>query len=168
MGLILCVLVFISRTPALNLMPHVALRIPSGAPLPNVAWPRLLPPVGCHRTRNCLRVPLTYQPASTAHLVTILSMLVHMQAHLGLRFLRHYYEFGFAIFPVAGGKGTPSSSTPAAASPPPSLSDEFLPVSLPRSTASPPCKVLLWRMTFCVDQQYSLKGVVHPEMKMLS
>uniref|UniRef100_A0A9J7Z5U7 TSC complex subunit 1b n=1 Tax=Cyprinus carpio carpio TaxID=630221 RepID=A0A9J7Z5U7_CYPCA len=64
----------------------------------------------------------------------------------------HYYEFGFAIFPVAGGKGTPSSSTPAAASPPPSLSDEFLPVSLPRSTASPPCKVLLWRMTFCVDQ----------------
>uniref|UniRef100_A0A8C1TUA1 TSC complex subunit 1b n=1 Tax=Cyprinus carpio TaxID=7962 RepID=A0A8C1TUA1_CYPCA len=52
----------------------------------------------------------------------------------------HYYEFGFAIFPVAGGKGTPSSSTPAAASPPPSLSDEFLPVSLPRSTASPPCK----------------------------
>uniref|UniRef100_A0A671S3I5 Hamartin-like n=1 Tax=Sinocyclocheilus anshuiensis TaxID=1608454 RepID=A0A671S3I5_9TELE len=50
-----------------------------------------------------------------------------------------------------GGKGTPSSSTPAAASPPPSLSDEFSPVSLLRSTASPPCKVLLWRMTFCVD-----------------
>ncbi|KAK9955232.1 hypothetical protein ABG768_015118 [Culter alburnus] len=40
----------------------------------------------------------------------------------------------------AGGKATPSSSTPAAASPPPSLSDEFPPVSLPRSTASPPCK----------------------------
>ncbi|RXN26917.1 hamartin-like protein [Labeo rohita] len=40
----------------------------------------------------------------------------------------------------AGGKGTPSSSTPAAASPPPGLSDEFPPLSLPRSTASPPCK----------------------------
>ncbi|XP_052393256.1 hamartin [Carassius gibelio] len=40
----------------------------------------------------------------------------------------------------AGGKGTPSSSTPAASSPPPSLSDELSPVSLPRSTASPPCK----------------------------
>uniref|UniRef100_A0A671S1I5 Hamartin-like n=1 Tax=Sinocyclocheilus anshuiensis TaxID=1608454 RepID=A0A671S1I5_9TELE len=105
-------------TPAVNLMPHMALRIPSGAPPPSVAWPRPLPPVGCHRTRNCPRVPLTYQPASTANL---------------------------------GGKGTPSSSTPAAASPPPSLSDEFSPVSLLRSTASPPCKVLLWRMTFCVD-----------------
>uniref|UniRef100_A0A9J8CYW8 TSC complex subunit 1b n=1 Tax=Cyprinus carpio carpio TaxID=630221 RepID=A0A9J8CYW8_CYPCA len=53
------------------------------------------------------------------------------------------------LYSTPGGKGTPSSSTPAAASPPPSLSDEFLPVSLPRSTASPPCKVLLWRMTFC-------------------
>uniref|UniRef100_A0A673GU00 TSC complex subunit 1b n=1 Tax=Sinocyclocheilus rhinocerous TaxID=307959 RepID=A0A673GU00_9TELE len=63
--------------------------------------------------------------------------------------LSQSYEFGFAIFPVAGGKGTPCSSTPAAASPPPSLSDEFPPVSLPHSTASPPCKVLLWRMTFC-------------------
>ncbi|XP_016095696.1 hamartin-like isoform X2 [Sinocyclocheilus grahami] len=40
----------------------------------------------------------------------------------------------------AGGKGTPSFSTPAAASPPPSLPDEFPSVSLPRSTASPPCK----------------------------
>uniref|UniRef100_A0A8C1X252 TSC complex subunit 1b n=1 Tax=Cyprinus carpio TaxID=7962 RepID=A0A8C1X252_CYPCA len=51
----------------------------------------------------------------------------------------------------AGGKGTPSSSTPATSSPPPSLSDEFPPVSLPRSTASPPCKVLLWRMTFSLE-----------------
>ncbi|XP_051537280.1 hamartin-like isoform X2 [Myxocyprinus asiaticus] len=40
----------------------------------------------------------------------------------------------------AGGKGTPSSSTPAASSPPPSLSDELPPVSLPRRTSSPPCK----------------------------
>ncbi|XP_016331042.1 hamartin isoform X2 [Sinocyclocheilus anshuiensis] len=40
----------------------------------------------------------------------------------------------------AGGKGTPSFNTPAAASPPPSLPDEFPSVSLPRSTASPPCK----------------------------
>uniref|UniRef100_A0A673GTV9 TSC complex subunit 1b n=1 Tax=Sinocyclocheilus rhinocerous TaxID=307959 RepID=A0A673GTV9_9TELE len=69
--------------------------------------------------------------------------------------LSQSYEFGFAIFPVAGGKGTPCSSTPAAASPPPSLSDEFPPVSLPHSTASPPCKVLLWRMTFCVDHLLS-------------
>lgn len=74
-----CVLVFIYRTPAVNLMPHMALRIPSGAPPPSVAWPHPLPPVGCHRTWNCPRVPLTYQPASTAHLVTILSMLVHRQ-----------------------------------------------------------------------------------------
>uniref|UniRef100_A0A671S1J6 Hamartin-like n=1 Tax=Sinocyclocheilus anshuiensis TaxID=1608454 RepID=A0A671S1J6_9TELE len=58
------------------------------------------------------------------------------------------------LYSTPGGKGTPSSSTPAAASPPPSLSDEFSPVSLLRSTASPPCKVLLWRMTFCVDQYY--------------
>ncbi|TRY60437.1 hypothetical protein DNTS_028884 [Danionella cerebrum] len=40
----------------------------------------------------------------------------------------------------AGGKGTPSSTTPAAATPPPSLSDEFPPGSLPCSTASPTCK----------------------------
>uniref|UniRef100_A0A673GTW2 TSC complex subunit 1b n=1 Tax=Sinocyclocheilus rhinocerous TaxID=307959 RepID=A0A673GTW2_9TELE len=53
------------------------------------------------------------------------------------------------LYSTPGGKGTPCSSTPAAASPPPSLSDEFPPVSLPHSTASPPCKVLLWRMTFC-------------------
>uniref|UniRef100_A0A672SKY4 Hamartin-like n=1 Tax=Sinocyclocheilus grahami TaxID=75366 RepID=A0A672SKY4_SINGR len=51
----------------------------------------------------------------------------------------------------AGGKGTPSFSTPAAASPPPSLPDEFPSVSLPRSTASPPCKVLLWRMIFSLE-----------------
>uniref|UniRef100_A0A8C1CDR0 TSC complex subunit 1b n=1 Tax=Cyprinus carpio carpio TaxID=630221 RepID=A0A8C1CDR0_CYPCA len=51
----------------------------------------------------------------------------------------------------AGGKGTPSSSTPATSSPPPSLSDEFPPVSLPRSTASPPCKVLLWRLTISLE-----------------
>ncbi|XP_016339532.1 hamartin-like [Sinocyclocheilus anshuiensis] len=44
------------------------------------------------------------------------------------------------LYSTPGGKGTPSSSTPAAASPPPSLSDEFSPVSLLRSTASPPCK----------------------------
>uniref|UniRef100_A0A672SLP0 Hamartin-like n=1 Tax=Sinocyclocheilus grahami TaxID=75366 RepID=A0A672SLP0_SINGR len=50
-----------------------------------------------------------------------------------------------------GGKGTPSFSTPAAASPPPSLPDEFPSVSLPRSTASPPCKVLLWRMIFSLE-----------------
>uniref|UniRef100_A0A672NHS5 Hamartin-like n=1 Tax=Sinocyclocheilus grahami TaxID=75366 RepID=A0A672NHS5_SINGR len=124
-------------TPAVNLMPHMALRIPSGAPPPSVAWPRPLPPVGCHRTRNCPRVPLTYQPASTAHLVTIPSML---------------YEFGFAIFPVAGGKGIPSSSTPAAASPPPSLSDEFPPMSLPPSTASPPCKSLHTSCVFFSDR----------------
>lgn len=74
-----CVLVFIYRTPAVNLMPHMALRIPSGAPPPSVEWPRPLPPVGCHQTWNCPRVPLTYQAASTAHLVTILSMLVHRQ-----------------------------------------------------------------------------------------
>lgn len=40
----------------------------------------------------------------------------------------------------AGGKGTPSSSTPATASPPPSLSDEFPPMLPHRSTASPSCK----------------------------
>ncbi|XP_016368028.1 TSC complex subunit 1b [Sinocyclocheilus rhinocerous] len=44
------------------------------------------------------------------------------------------------LYSTPGGKGTPCSSTPAAASPPPSLSDEFPPVSLPHSTASPPCK----------------------------
>ncbi|KAI7795853.1 TSC complex subunit 1b [Triplophysa rosa] len=40
----------------------------------------------------------------------------------------------------AGGKGTPSSSMPAAASPLPSLSDEFPHMMPQRSTASPPCK----------------------------
>uniref|UniRef100_A0A671NQT5 TSC complex subunit 1b n=1 Tax=Sinocyclocheilus anshuiensis TaxID=1608454 RepID=A0A671NQT5_9TELE len=53
------------------------------------------------------------------------------------------------LYSTPGGKGTPSFNTPAAASPPPSLPDEFPSVSLPRSTASPPCKVLLWRMIFC-------------------
>ncbi|KAG9353923.1 hypothetical protein JZ751_012047 [Albula glossodonta] len=37
----------------------------------------------------------------------------------------------------AGGKGTPSSSTPAASSPHPSLMDEFTHLSLPPTTASP-------------------------------
>uniref|UniRef100_A0A673HYN4 Hamartin-like n=1 Tax=Sinocyclocheilus rhinocerous TaxID=307959 RepID=A0A673HYN4_9TELE len=55
------------------------------------------------------------------------------------------------IFLFSGGKGTPSFSTPAAASPPPSLPDEFPSVSLLRSTASPPCKVLLWRMIFSLE-----------------
>uniref|UniRef100_A0A671S396 Hamartin-like n=1 Tax=Sinocyclocheilus anshuiensis TaxID=1608454 RepID=A0A671S396_9TELE len=67
------------------------------------------------------------------------------------------------LYSTPGGKGTPSSSTPAAASPPPSLSDEFSPVSLLRSTASPPCKVLLWRMTFCVDQ-YWVTGLTQIEV----
>ncbi|XP_059382153.1 TSC complex subunit 1b isoform X2 [Carassius carassius] len=44
------------------------------------------------------------------------------------------------LYSTPGGKGTPSSNTPAATSPPPSLSDEFPPVFLPRRTASPPCK----------------------------
>uniref|UniRef100_A0A671NM63 TSC complex subunit 1b n=1 Tax=Sinocyclocheilus anshuiensis TaxID=1608454 RepID=A0A671NM63_9TELE len=44
------------------------------------------------------------------------------------------------LYSTPGGKGTPSFNTPAAASPPPSLPDEFPSVSLPRSTASPPCK----------------------------
>uniref|UniRef100_A0A672NLN3 Hamartin-like n=1 Tax=Sinocyclocheilus grahami TaxID=75366 RepID=A0A672NLN3_SINGR len=44
------------------------------------------------------------------------------------------------LYSTPGGKGIPSSSTPAAASPPPSLSDEFPPMSLPPSTASPPKK----------------------------
>lgn len=71
--------VFIFRTPAVNLMLHMALKIPSGVPPPSVAWPRLLPPVGCHQTRNSPRVPLTYPSASTAHLVTIRSCsLVHI------------------------------------------------------------------------------------------
>ncbi|KAI1900551.1 hypothetical protein AGOR_G00051090 [Albula goreensis] len=39
-----------------------------------------------------------------------------------------------------GGKRTPSSSTPAASSPPPSLSDQFVHISLPSSTTSPPQK----------------------------
>uniref|UniRef100_A0A8C1CIP8 TSC complex subunit 1b n=1 Tax=Cyprinus carpio carpio TaxID=630221 RepID=A0A8C1CIP8_CYPCA len=55
------------------------------------------------------------------------------------------------LYSTPGGKGTPSSSTPATSSPPPSLSDEFPPVSLPRSTASPPCKVLLWRLTISLE-----------------
>lgn len=55
----------------------MGLRILSGAPPPSVGWPLPLPPVGCHQTRNCPRVPLTYRAASTAHLVTILSTLVH-------------------------------------------------------------------------------------------
>uniref|UniRef100_A0A672NF35 Hamartin-like n=1 Tax=Sinocyclocheilus grahami TaxID=75366 RepID=A0A672NF35_SINGR len=66
--------------------------------------------------------------------------------------LSQSYEFGFAIFPVAGGKGIPSSSTPAAASPPPSLSDEFPPMSLPPSTASPPCKSLHTSCVFFSDR----------------
>ncbi|KAI4901435.1 hypothetical protein NFI96_014724 [Prochilodus magdalenae] len=40
----------------------------------------------------------------------------------------------------AGGKGTPCSSTPAASSPPPSLTDELSSASLPHSTSSLPCK----------------------------
>ncbi|XP_036384672.1 TSC complex subunit 1b isoform X1 [Megalops cyprinoides] len=40
----------------------------------------------------------------------------------------------------AGGKGTPSSSTPAASSPHPTLSEEFVHISLPSNTASPPRK----------------------------
>uniref|UniRef100_A0A671NML0 TSC complex subunit 1b n=1 Tax=Sinocyclocheilus anshuiensis TaxID=1608454 RepID=A0A671NML0_9TELE len=55
------------------------------------------------------------------------------------------------LYSTPGGKGTPSFNTPAAASPPPSLPDEFPSVSLPRSTASPPCKVLLWRMIFSLE-----------------
>ncbi|KAJ8413865.1 hypothetical protein AAFF_G00064630 [Aldrovandia affinis] len=39
-----------------------------------------------------------------------------------------------------GGKRTPSSSTPATSSPPPSLSDQYVHISLPSSTASPPRK----------------------------
>lgn len=58
----------VGRTPAVNLMPHMGLRILSGAPPPSVGWPLPLPPVGCHQTRNCPRVPLTYQADSTAHL----------------------------------------------------------------------------------------------------
>lgn len=142
-------------------MPHLVLRIPSGAPPPSVVWPHPLPPVGCHRTQNCPRVPLTYQAASTAHLVTILLfMLVHRQlwylacwhkwAHQGVISSSASMNLVLSPFHAAGGKATPSSSTPAAASPPPSLSDEFPPVSLPRSTASPPCKVLFWRMTFSI------------------
>ncbi|XP_052444073.1 TSC complex subunit 1b isoform X1 [Carassius gibelio] len=44
------------------------------------------------------------------------------------------------LYSTPGGKGTPSSNTPATTSPPPSLSDEFPAVSLSRRTASPPCK----------------------------
>ncbi|XP_066502857.1 TSC complex subunit 1b [Hoplias malabaricus] len=40
----------------------------------------------------------------------------------------------------AGGKGTPSSSTPATSSPPPSLTEELPSASLPHSTSSQPCK----------------------------
>ncbi|KAG9354497.1 hypothetical protein JZ751_001207 [Albula glossodonta] len=42
-----------------------------------------------------------------------------------------------------GGKRTPSSNTPAASSPPPSLSDQFVHISLPSSTTSPPQKTNL-------------------------
>lgn len=46
----------------------------------------------------------------------------------------------FLVF-LGGGKGTPCSNTPAASSPPPSLSDELPSASLPHSTPSLQLKV---------------------------
>ncbi|KAI1905034.1 hypothetical protein AGOR_G00011790 [Albula goreensis] len=46
-------------------------------------------------------------------------------------------HFPGRIHCTSGGKGTPSSSTPAASSPHPSLMDEFTHLSLPPTTASP-------------------------------
>uniref|UniRef100_A0A8C1X546 TSC complex subunit 1b n=1 Tax=Cyprinus carpio TaxID=7962 RepID=A0A8C1X546_CYPCA len=99
---------------------------------------------------ECAKVSLDPKEASCEE--GYASMPEHFCAHLQQRpadcTASPYGDFHSSY---AGGKGTPSSSTPATSSPPPSLSDEFPPVSLPRSTASPPCKVLLWRMTFSLE-----------------
>uniref|UniRef100_A0A9J8ATC5 TSC complex subunit 1b n=1 Tax=Cyprinus carpio carpio TaxID=630221 RepID=A0A9J8ATC5_CYPCA len=99
---------------------------------------------------ECAKVSLDPKEASCEE--GYASMPEHFCAHLQQRpadcTASPYGDFHSSY---AGGKGTPSSSTPATSSPPPSLSDEFPPVSLPRSTASPPCKVLLWRLTISLE-----------------
>uniref|UniRef100_A0A671NUK4 TSC complex subunit 1b n=1 Tax=Sinocyclocheilus anshuiensis TaxID=1608454 RepID=A0A671NUK4_9TELE len=97
---------------------------------------------------ECAKVSLDPKEASCEE--GYASMPEHFCAHLQQR-PADCTASPYSDFHSTGGKGTPSFNTPAAASPPPSLPDEFPSVSLPRSTASPPCKVLLWRMIFSLE-----------------